>query len=258
MKIRIPVFVIITVCLFTLILTAEAQQAPLILVLNKYKIIPEKVAQFESVMKDFVAEMEKDNCPYEMIMHSTTDFTYYSMWYFENYTMMDRFDEYWGELSAKIGAETMDRYHEQEFGAIQTFSIKLLRYRPGLSYKVGNPRIIGQDVNFIHWEYYYISHEDFQAWNSLQKKWLELYRENELPLPLQTFTGSTGYERPVWIYASWGKSRIDYFTSVEKVTADFGDVMQELSAQNIPLIKSKVERYSYFRRDLSYFPKDKQ
>jgi hypothetical protein len=255
-KMMIPVFIALASCLFAIQPNALAKDGnkPSILVLNTYIVKPDKTVQFESVMKDFVAEMKKDNSPYEMIMHETGNYTYMSMWYFDNYSMMDTFDEYWARLSKKIGTETMDKYHEQEFSAIESFNIALLQYRPDQSFKIENPRVIGDEFHFAHWEYYYIDPERNAEWQSLENQWVRFFSEKNIDIPFQTFTGSVGYNRPVWIFINWGKSRTDYFQSKERINEEYGGEMKNLFKRNTPLIKRKEETFSFLRRDLSYFP----
>jgi hypothetical protein len=258
MRVRMTSSVLLTLVSVLLavpvIALAKDGQSPSILVLNTYRVKPDKTAQFESVMKDFAAEMKKDRCPYEMIMHETGNYTYLSMWYFDNYSMMDAFDAYWAALSEKIGAETMDRYHEQEFGAIESFSIALLRYRAEQSYRIEDPRVPGDAFNFAHWEYFYVDPQRNAEWSALEDRWVRFFTEVGSDLPFQTFTGSIGHERPVWIYVNWGESRDDYFRSRKRLDEAHGGKMKDLFEENLPLVRRKEEMYSFLRRDLSYFP----
>jgi hypothetical protein len=236
--------------------SSQDRQKSQILVLNEYKVKPDKVSQFESVMKSFVSEMEKDDCPYELIMHSTSHFTYYSMWHLDDYSMMDKFDAYWAGLSEKIGALTMDKYHKLEFGAIDSFNIKLLKYRPGLSYNPDKPEVAEDEVNFVHWQFYYIDPAKRREWAVLQKRWLKLYQKKNISMPFRVYTGNIGYERPVWIYLRGAKSRTDYFNEAEKASALLGKAKDDLINESLPLMKRVEEKFCFYRRDLSYIPEN--
>lgn len=249
-------FVLLFGALFALIPLAQAQEQPKPLIyLGEYKVKPDKTNEFESVIKDFIKEMKKYDMPYTFHMYSTNLFTYYSVNEFENYSMLDKFNADWGEVEKKIGAETIDRYHEVEFGAIDSFKGTLLRYRPNQSFLTENIRWNKDEDGFVHWVLCYIDPSKRQEWISLQKKWVEFYKYTNIKRSFFTFTGDIGYEMPVWIYVRTGGNQTEYFSELKKINTVLGEKRGMLLKQNLPLIKRAEERFTIYRPDLSYIPK---
>jgi len=235
--------------------TAQAKNQPKSLVyLGEYKVKPDKVDEFESVMKDFVKEMEKYDMPYTFRMFSTDIFVYYSLNEFDDYSMLDKFNADWGVVEEKIGVKTMERYHEVEFGAIDSFKGTLLKYRPDHSFVTDSIFWKKDENSFVHWLFCYLEPSMRQEWISIQKKWLKLYRSKNIIMPFLTFTGDIGYEMPVWIYVRASSDRGDYFSELEKINTVFGEKGEIMLKQSLPLIKRIEVRHTIYRPDLSYLP----
>jgi hypothetical protein len=220
----------------------------------EYQVKPHKAREFESVMKDFIREMKKHHMPYSFIMYSTTTFVYYSINEFENYGNLDRFDRDWRRVEKKIGYKTMDKYHKTEFGAINSFKIKLLKYKTDYSYVPEIPSLKREKNKFVLWTYFYIDPSKKSEWIEIQKKRIALYKNSKIKSSFLSYTGGIGDERPVWIIMRTGKNRIDYYRENEKIQAILSQNLKDLNKQRSPLIKHVQEISTYFRPDLSYFP----
>ena len=250
----ITVFLTIAIGVF-LCQSAQAQNEPKRLVyLGEYKVKPDKIDQFESVMKDFVEEMVRYEMPYTFRMFSTDLFVYYSVNEFESYGELDQFNAYWGNVEEKIGAATMDRYHKAEFGAIYSFKGTLLKYRPEQSYIQEHSPWAKNEDGSIHWVLCFINPSKRQEWAETQKKWVELYKKENIKMSFLTFTGDIGYEMPVWIYLSRGENRIEHITELDETETILGNEGRILLEQSLPLIIRAEERSTIFRPDLSYVP----
>ncbi|MFC1564864.1 hypothetical protein ACFL6G_07995 [candidate division KSB1 bacterium] len=254
-KIITIIFLVSISCIFIFSAIKQGQNLPKPLIyLGEYKVKPDKIDQFESNMKDWISQMKRYNMPYSFHMFSTDNFVYYSVNDFDNFSMFDQFDADWGKVVEKVGQETIDRYHEEEFGAINSFKAMFLRFRKGHSYLPETFRFSENEINFLHMTFYYLHQEYRQEWASLQRQWVELYQNNNIEMPFMTLTGGTGYEMPVWIYIGAGKDRTDYFAEKARTDNILGEAGDNLLKQNLPMIKRLEEIYCRYRPDLSYIP----
>ena len=86
------------------------------------------------------------------------------------------------------------------------------------------------------------------------KKWVELYKEKDIPSGFNTYVGGIGTEQPLYIVTSMGKSAADFFTQAEKNQKKLVEDAQKIGMKALPLIRKVEDKTGMYRHDLSYTP----
>ena len=114
-----------------------------------------------------------------------------------------------------------------------------------------------KDLGFVRLIFCSVDPSRKEEWSSIQLEWVDLFNRKKVKMPVISLTGDIGYEMPVWIYVSSGRSQRDHFDALEKMNRALGKEGIALYGKNLSLIKRVDDIYSFFRRDLSYVPQNK-
>ncbi len=115
------------------------------------------VQQYEKAVNDLYKQLKPHNFGMQIQFVSSTDENeYYYLTPMEGYADLDKSEAVWSDLYEKAGEEKMIAIDEQFKGCYEQHKNYVITWSGELSYWVENPRLKPEEVNFIHWYYFWI------------------------------------------------------------------------------------------------------
>jgi len=214
---------------------------------------PDKISEFEAVAKKRNAYYQTYNYPHQILCYSASDFQYYAIAPIENFAGVESLYTARNKITDKHG----DEWQEINQGFTETyeyFKPFFVTFRPDISYIPESPRLQADEGKFISWIFIYVKPGKSSEFVEIMKKWVELFKDKNIPTGFNTFAGGIGTEQPLYILASSGKSAADYFTQEEKEQKIVGEDARKLGMKALPLIRKSETKTGMYRPGLSYTP----
>ena len=247
---------VLVMSLNTLIILAQEEQK----ITQRYVVYedivkPSMVMQYEETIKEYMALFAEQQYPYPMNVYSTDDFHYYIVTPLENFTELDSIyslinkvasnaGEKWGEVWGKFAGT----YHFDR-GQIIIFNSEL-------SYIPEEPRLNPEEGNFMYWGFGYIELGKESEFTEIFKKWVDLYKINNISDGFNTFWGSFGTEQPVVIYMMNGKDPADFWSQNKVINEILGEEAETLWGKTLKVLRKFEYKTGWFRSELSYIPEE--
>jgi hypothetical protein len=160
-------------------------------------------------------------------------------------------------MAEKIGMERWQAVMKRVNDKSEYYRMYMIYHRPDLSYTPESARLKPEEKDFIFWDFYYIQPGMEREFEELNKEWVALYKNNNIPVEYDFYVGDIGTEMPVYFYAESGKNDVDFWTQHEKSWKLFGKEGGDLWKKTIVLVRKREMKTGRYRPDLSYIPKEK-
>jgi hypothetical protein len=214
---------------------------------------PANSADFEAVMKDWVAFYVKNNYPWAFMTYRTEDFRYYLLGPVKNMADLEEMMKTDMEMAKKGGPE-FEGLMKKTSGSYAFANMGAIILRNDLSYAPEQPRVKMEDAPFICWDYYYVIPGRENEVEQIAKEWQALYKGNNVPDAFQVWMLVMGPDLPLVVASRWGKSEADLNAEDEKNLKKMGDAYTALAKKTMALCRKYERRLGYRLDELSYTP----
>jgi len=258
MKIRSLVLGVLCIGVVLSLGLAARAQAPAVQLIMVSDIVvePAKSAEFEAVLKDWLAFYVEIKYPWPYTIYRTEDFHYYLLTSVKDMAGIEEMMKTDMELAAKGGPkyEALVKKSRGSF-IFQNSDLVVLNY--GLSYLPEAPRVSTQDARFICWDYYYGFPAMEKEAEQVAKEWQALYKSKNIPDAFVNYMLIMGPDLPLMVGARWGKDAADFYAADEFLRKTAGEAYTALANKTMALCR-RYERKTGYRLDaLSYWPETK-
>jgi len=234
---------------------AQAPENPLIMV-SELVVEPAKSADFEAVMKDWLAFYVENKYPWSYTVYRTEDYHYYIISPIKDMAGIGDMMKTDMDLASK-GGPKFEALMKKTAGCYAYANGDLVILRNDLSYAPETPRVGSEEAWFICWDYYYgFPGRDREA-EQVAKDWQALYKSKDISDGFLTYMLIMGPDLPLIVGARWGKSEADFNAAEEAFIKAAGESYSAMAKKTMALCR-KYERKTGYRLDaLSYWPADK-
>lgn len=214
---------------------------------------PAKSADFEGVLKDWLAFYVENKYPWSYTVYRTEDFHYYILSPMKDTAGLGEMMKTDMELAAK-GGPKYEALMKKTGSSYAFMNSDLVILRNDLSYVPEAPRVRTEDARFICWDYYYgIPGRDMEA-EQVAKEWQALYKSKNIPDGFLNYMLVMGPDLPLTVGARWGKDAADFNASDESLRKTAGDAYTALANKTMALCRKYERRMGYRLDALSYWP----
>jgi hypothetical protein len=244
--------VILTVCfIFSIfsfnVLAQDEEPKPQLYMVWEYVVKPDMVNEVDSIVKKRNAILKKHKYPYTQSTSSSSDFHYYFSTPIENLAEVEEINR---ELN-KIDDPEWQETSKESYDNYYYFKQKIVTFRPDLSY-LPESRLQEEEGNFRSWGFFYVKPGKTSEFVEIMKKWVELYKEKNIPTGFRTHSGGIGTDRPWYYLGMRGKSAAAFFTQTEKNYKILGADSESLWNKTKSVLRKYEMKIGMYRPDLSY------
>jgi len=234
---------------------AQAPENQLIWV-SEFVVEPARSAEFEAVVKDWLAFYVEIKYPWSYTIYRTEDFHYYLLSPIKDMAGLEEMMKTDMELAAK-GGPKYEALLKRSRGSYSFMNNDLVVLRYDLSYLPEPPRVSTQDARFICWDYYYGLPGMEKESEQIAKDWQALYKSKNIPDGFLNYMLIMGPDMPLTVGARWGKDAADFNAADEFLRKTAGDAYTALADKTMALCRKYERRLGYLLEALSYWPQTK-
>jgi hypothetical protein len=238
-------------------LTAGQEKQPELSLIGDFLVDTSRVAEYETALKDLLANLEKHSFPFSLSTSNTDDGHYYIVYPMKNYADADAWLEAWGELAQKMGPENLQALQRRLVAAEIERVYQFWRYRPDISFLPEKERLKPEEIGYYTWDFVWLIPGKEAEFEAANKEWIALSKAKKARDPFLTCEGDLGTQMPVYLWIEYGKSAADYAVTEEKFWKSMGEEGAALSKKTRALIRKMDSKTGQYRPDLSYAPKNK-
>jgi hypothetical protein len=205
---------------------------------HKDDIKANMVQQYEKAVNDLYEQLKTHNFGMQIQFASSTDQNeYFYLTPMESYADLGKAEAIWSELYEKAGEETMAAIDEQFKGCYEQHRNYVIKWSGELSYRAANPRLKAEDVNFIHWDFFWIEEGNEMKAMEISKKFKELYAKNNITDSYNMWMSDIGHDLGMMVMTRGAKDIADYYEQREKTRELMKDELIVLINEFNPLLK---------------------
>ena len=228
---------------------------PQMFAIFKDVVIPSKTHQYETALKYMISEFEAYDIDAEMVnfrVLSGPELGYVFVIPIENFAAIDRMQENWKAAAAIIGTEKFTGMMEAMESAIHHVDSFHVVRRADLSYSPETPSLEPDEVTYVHYAFYYVTHNKKKQFAELAREFAELYESRNIGLGWTIYESITGADLPVFVVAQAAKSQSDYYTRRDEVHELLGEEGKQLGKKALTLVRRVEHKDGWTRPELSY------
>ena len=256
-KNRLPV-IALAIFLGILPVAIRSQEAqPQLLLMGDFLVDTSRVAEYETAVKELLANLEKHGFPFLLDTYSTDDNHYYIVYGLKNYADVASWLEAWTELGKRMGPENLQTLHSRIVAAEIERVYQFWVYRPDISFLPQKERLKPEEIGYYTWDFVWVIPGKEAEFEAVNKEWIALSKAKKARDPFLTYVGGLGTRMPVYVWFEYGKSAADYAATEEKFWKSMGEEGAVLSKKTRALIRKMESKTGRYRPDLSYAPKSK-
>ena len=239
------------------VIAGEGKEGPKPEMLCIYKevVAPSKMKEYEAAIKYMISEFKAYQIDPEKVHFKTIsgpEIGYLYVMPLENFAGMDEMRANWREAVEVIGKEKFEAMVAPAEEAIDHVEIFHAIRRADLSYVPENPRLKPDEVEYIHYGFYYVIPGKEKEFEALAGEFVELYQSNNIDSGWVIFQSITGSDLPVLVVAHAAKSSADYYSNRERVREVVGEEAKKLGEKVGALVRKMEFKEGMLRPDLSY------
>jgi len=254
--IMVVVGLLVNLCALNVYAQEEESQSQLFFIYEAV-VKPSMVGKYEEATRNVTAKLKANNMTsIRYVMSVTDDFHYYWGSEIENLAALD--EDPWQELRKKLGDEewkAMLAGYDETTDMSHTW---LGRLRPDLSYTPENAGENSEEMNFLHWDWYYIESGKRAEAREIAKEWHDLYTKKNIQSSYSIFTGELGTEQPLYVVVQSAKNAADFEANNAKVNDLLGEDAEELMQRTMAITRKFETKTGWMRPDLSYMPETEE
>jgi hypothetical protein len=233
---------------------SQEAQAQLYL-MGDFQVDVSRAAEYESAVKELLANLGKHGFPFLLDTYSTDDSHYFIIYSFKNYSDTDSWLKAWAELGQKMGSGNLRALHAR-IGACEIERMYAFwYYRPDISFLPQTERLKPEEIGYYTWDFVWVVPGKEAEFEAVNREWIALSAAKKALDPFLTYMGGLGTKMPVYVWFEYGKSAADYAAAEEKFWQTMGEEGAALSKKTRALIRKMESKTGRYRPDLSYSPK---
>jgi len=230
---------------------------PELYLVGDFLVDASRVGEYETAVKELLANLEKHGFPFRLATSSTDDNHYYVVYPLMNYAEADAWSKAWAELGNKMGPENLQALHSRIAAAELERIYQFWYYRPDISFLPEKERLKHEEIGYYTWDFVWLVPGKEAEFEAINREWIALSNAKKARDPFLTLVGDLGTQMPVYLWIEYGKSAADYAATEEKFWKTMGEEGAALSKKSRALIRKMDSKTGQPRPDLSYAPKGK-
>jgi hypothetical protein len=231
----------------------EAQ--PQLYLMGDFLVDTSRAADYETALKELLANLEKQSFPFRLDTYSTDDSHYFLVFPLKNYADADLWIKAWGELGQKMGPQNLQALHGRIVACEIERVYQFWYYRPDISFLPEKERLKPEDIGYYTWDFVWVIPGKEAEFEAVNKEWIALSKAKKARDPFLTYRGDLGTKMPVYAWLEYGKSAADYAAAEENFWKTMGEEGAALSKRTRALIRKMESKTGRYRPDLSSAPK---
>jgi hypothetical protein len=241
--------VLLTLGILLPVLNAQEQKGQLWLA-GVEVVKPEMVTQYLDYNKAMTALCKAEKFPYSFSIWTTGDFTYYIFYPIKSLEDIPAIDKAWQDIVDKWGTEKYAGFQE----CLEYTEQKVMITRPDLTVEPQQPAATMEENHYCWWQEFYLKNGHEKAVEAIIGEGIKLIGNKNIQMFMGY--GKSGFELPVLIMYSYGKSKNDFWIKDksnweqmdEQTIAAFRKIDDEFTTH----LRKYIYRDMWWQKDISY------
>ncbi len=232
-------------------------EKPEMFCIYKEHVKPNLAQQYERSMKDMISEFRAyqiDPAKINFKAVSGPEIGYVYVIPIDGFADMDRMKASWMEAIEILGKDKFAEIVAPAEEATESIEVFHVVRRADLSYEPASPRLRPEEVEYIHYGFYYAIPGRDKDLEALAKEFAELYRSKSINTGWTVYQAITGSDLPVYVVAKPARSAADFYANDETVKETLGEKADEIGARIGATVRRIEHKEGTPRPDLSYAP----
>jgi hypothetical protein len=239
---------------------SEAEK-PQMFSIYKEIVKPGMTEQYEAAIKHMISEFQAYQIDPEKIHWqavSGPEIGYVYVAPIENFAAIDQMHVNWMEVLETIGEEKFEEMTASATEAIERVDVFQVVQRVDLSYAPENPRLKPEEIEYIHYGFFYVIPGKQKDIEALAKEFAELYKSKGIDTGWSIYESVTGSDLPVIVVAQGAKSAADFYSNRERLRELLGEDAKKIGMKVGATVRRMEDKEGIPRPDLSYPAPDLQ
>ncbi len=230
-------------------------EKPEMFCIYKEHVHPGKVEQYETAMKNMISEFRSYQIDPEKVNFkavSGPEIGYAYVMPIDGFADMDKMKANWMEAIEILGKDKFADIIAPAEEATESIDVFHVVRRADLSYEPENPRLKPEEVEFIHYGFYYAVPGKEKDLEAIAKEFADLYRSKGISTGFSVYQCITGSDLPLYAVTKPARSAADFHANHEKVKEALGPKADEIGARIGATVRKIEYKEGNVRPDLSY------
>jgi hypothetical protein len=218
-------------------------------------VAPGKTRQYEDAIKYMISEFKEYQIDPEKIHFKTIsgpEIGYIYVTPIENFAGLDTMHANWREAVNILGKDKFEAMIAPAEEAIEKVHVFQSIHRKDLSYMPDNPRLKPEEVEYIHYGFYYAIPGKEKEFEAIATEFAELYKKNGIDTGWNIYQAITGSDLPMMVVAQGAKSEVDYYTNRARIKEVLGEEAKKIGEKVGATVRKMEHKDGYLRPELSY------
>lgn len=230
-------------------------ETPQMYCIYKEIVKPDKTEQYEAAIKYMISEFKEYQIDPEKVYFKTIsgpEIGYVYVMPIENYAAMDQMKANWQEAIDILGKDKFEDIVAPAEEAIEHVEVFHSIKRSDLSYMPENPRLKPEEIEYVHYGFYYAIPGKGEELEAIAKEFVELYQRRGIDSGWTIYQAITGSDLPVYVVAHPARSAADYYSNRERIAELLGEEAEKIGKKVGATIRKREYKEGMPRPDLSY------
>jgi len=217
---------------------------------------PAMVGEYESASKELAAKLKEHNIQ-ELNYNAASrdDFHYIYVSKIENMAELD--SNPWKTFEEKMGKDKVEALWNRFDKCYDSHKNFIVRRLDDLSHMPASITANISNLNFRHWDFYYIQPEKREEARKIAKEWKTLYESKNIQDDGYRLSfGDLGTDMPVYVTVQFAKDAADFNAKNMKTDQALGEEGKALMQRTMALTRKFESVDGWARPDLSYVPQE--
>jgi len=216
-----------------------------------YRVKPDKIADFEKVMQEWVAISKKHKFPEQMHVYSNARLEYDMLVPIKNFAEVDQMIAGVDKLMKTMGLKKWNALEKREQQTYESMRVSVMHRLPKLSYRPEQPRVQGKEAQAYVADFLYLKPDKEEQAHKILHQLAKLAEKKQVPDGFDVYAGSFGWDTPVLIGIIRGKDAADIRTHNAEMWKMLGKPGEKLYHQLISLLRERDQVDGRHRPELS-------
>jgi hypothetical protein len=137
--------------------------------------------------------------------------------------------------------------------AIERVDVFHVVRRADLSYEPEHPRLAKDEIEYIHYGFYYVLPDKQEEIEAVAKEFVDLYRSKGIDTGWSLYQCMTGSDLPLIVVANGAKSEADFHVNRARIHELIGEDAKKIAQRVYAAIRKSEYKDGHIRPDLSFF-----
>ena len=208
--------------------TAQQDSKPVRVLVMQDVVYPNKADAYEKAQKDMNEFIKKNYPDVKWTCLQTDSYTYNYIVKFDDYSKIDDMNKMWADKMKTVDQNEFTKLANNFIGTISATHQRVCTLDKKGSYSSKNPYINQPDAKFYHWDYFeFIPGKEDEAL-AVAREEAALSEKLKLRGDFHLWHISIGDNTNAFLYTSWDKDRVTFFTDMENDNKIAGKEMEDL------------------------------